>query len=545
MAAQKRRRLCRYQTFPGPARLSYTRLTSGSSHVRAQGFVTERLSLRRTHVAPHMREKFKIKDRNATMHHERLSGKQSSLPLCVDLDGTLVRTDTLHEAALSIGFPGLAVAVMKQLLHPNRAALKREIARRAEIDPELLPYNSELVDFLTEAKQAGRTIVLVTAADEYIANAVAEHLGLFDDVIASDGTRNLKGPEKARELVRRYGSKGFDYAANSRTDLAVWAEADKAILVDAPRSVARQLISVGKVSAQFQTQSSRLLAAGLAMRPHQWVKNSLVFVPLLTSHDLASWNSFSGALLVFVALCAAASAVYLVNDMLDLKSDRKHPRKRRRPFASGSLPILHGLMLAVVLLVLAFTVANFANSVALVAAYAATSMGYSAYFKRYPLLDVFVLASLYTLRIVAGGVASGNPVTLWLLAFSGFAFLSLALVKRCAELAAPGARDGGEKLAGRGYYPADRSLLVMLGVGSTFASSVVLALFVGSTAATERYRAPELLWALVPLMLFWQCRLWLATERGQMHDDPITFSCRDWMSWLVAGATVAIVLAAV
>lgn len=263
----------------------------------------------------------------------RTSGDVKHKPLCVDLDGTLVKTDTLWESALSVGIKGLVAATIALFRKPGRAALKREIGMRADISPELFPYNTDLIEYLKEAKRTGRALVLVTAADELVARAVANHLGLFDEVIASDGTRNLKGAEKARELVRRFGSRGFDYAANSGADLAVWDEADNAVVVDAPNWVVHRLRREGRVTAEFSNQPSRLRALTRALRPHQWVKNLLVFVPMLTSHDVGNLQSFFGALLVFAALCATASAIYLVNDVLDLNADRKHPRKCRRPFA--------------------------------------------------------------------------------------------------------------------------------------------------------------------------------------------------------------------
>ena len=478
-------------------------------------------------------------------HEARSFSNVRSKPLCVDLDGTLVMTDTLWETALTVGITGLVSAAIAQLRKPGRAALKREIAIRADISPAAFPYNTDLIAYLTEAKRTGRTLVLVTAADELIARAVASHLGLFDEVIASDGTRNLKGAEKARELVRRFGSGGFDYVANGGADIAVWDEADNAILVNAPNWIARRLRSEGRTTVELSSQPPRLKALVRALRPHQWVKNLLVFVPLLASHDIGNLPGLLGALLVFAALCATASAIYLVNDIVDLNADRKHPRKSRRPFASGSLPLAYGFAFAALLFTVGFTVAAFANSLLVVGAYAAMSMGYSFYFKRYPLLDVFVLAALYTLRILAGGIASDHPVSLWLLAFSGYTFLSLALVKRCAEVSNERPADQlHQKVARRGYYQADRALLVMFGIGATFASSVVLALFIGSTGALERYGSPQLLWILVPLILLWQCRLWLATERGHMHDDPIIYSSRDWVSWFVAATSAVTVVTA-
>jgi 4-hydroxybenzoate polyprenyltransferase len=266
-----------------------------------------------------------------------------------------------------------------------------------------------------------------------------------------------------------------------------------------------------------------------------------VFVPLLTSQAFTDWQGIVGALVLFMSFCATASGVYVLNDLVDLNSDRQHPRKRKRTFASGALPLSFGFELSAALLIIGLGFAATVRATSMILLYAAITTAYSFSLKQFPLIDVFTLAALYTLRIVAGGVASNHPVTLWLLAFSGFTFLSLALIKRCRELP----RD----LLGhyhsiedrrRGYFAGDRLLLVMFGVASTFASSVVLALFVGATAATTQYRSPELLWSLVPLILFWQCRLWL--ERGYMNDDPIVYAFSDWVSWLTGAMAVAIIL---
>ena len=459
--------------------------------------------------------------------------------LCVDLDGTLLKTDILIEGMLSILARRGGFVELIRLATPRRAVLKNRVAALAQTSPELLPYNAEFIAFLRERKAAGQRIVLTTAADGGAANIIAGHLGVFDEVIASDGETNLKGENKARELVRRFGPKGFDYAGNDRADFAVWREANGIIVVNASGTVTRGASALGDVIEEFPRQS--LLAAALrAMRPHQWVKNLLLFVPLLTSRAFTDWPGLLGTLLAFVAFCLAASSVYLVNDLLDLNADRAHPRKRERPLARGDLPLQFGIGLSGLLVAGGLALALLAGVAHLVLLYMAASLSYSLWFKQYPLLDVFILASLYTLRIVAGGAASQHPVTLWLMAFSGFTFLSLALVKRCGEL-----RGVDEhRVVRRGYYPGDRPILVMFGVGSVFASSVVLALFIGSAAAMQPYRSPEMLWGLVPLCLFWQCRLWLSTERGHMHDDPIVYAFHDWVSWMVAAAAVAIVVLA-
>ena len=393
-------------------------------------------------------------------------------------------------------------------------------------------------------KEIGRHIVLATAADTRLAHGIAETVGLFDEVIASDGVRNLKGAAKARELVRRFGHKGFDYAGDSRVDLEVWREADGIILVNASPSVARAARNEGTVVAEFGRQQTVKLAALKAMRPYQWVKNLLVFVPIIASRSFTELPGLIDTILLFASFCATASAIYLINDLLDIEADRAHPRKRSRPIASGALPPALAGALAVMLLAAGFALALPTGAAAALAVYVVVSVSYSAVLKTYPLLDVFLLATLYTIRIVAGGIASGHGVTLWLLAFSGFTFLSLAFVKRTSELIKLRHSRGETATTRRGYRPDDIGILEAFGVASALASSVVLALFIGSQAAMEPYQSPATLWAIVPLVLFWQMRLWLSTDRGFMHDDPILFAAKDWVSWIVAVSMVAIVLLA-
>jgi 4-hydroxybenzoate polyprenyltransferase len=430
------------------------------------------------------------------------------------------------------------------LLTFSRAAFKQRVGNLSDLAPEALPYNSELIEYLREEKRCGRLIVLATAADERTASVIAEHLDLFDLVVASNGVRNLKGEEKARELVRRFGHKGFDYIGNHRTDLAIWREADGIIIVNASRAVSREAHAIGNVVTEIANQPALLRAAVRAMRPHQWMKNLLVFVPILTSRSFFDFPGLIGALCMFISFCFTASGIYLLNDLTDLKADRSHPRKRYRPLASGALPILFGVVLAAALIAIGFGLSALIGAAHLVMIYILLSLAYSLSLKEYPLLDVFVLSGLYTLRVIAGGVASQHQATLWLLAFSGFIFLSLALVKRVAEIGQLKQSSPNQTIIRRGYRAEDRQLLVQFGIASAFSSSVVLALFVASTSAFQQYKTPEILWALVPLVLFWQCRLWLATERRQMHDDPIIFASRDWVSWVVAGSAVTIIVLA-
>ena len=463
-----------------------------------------------------------------------------SRPICVDLDGTLVNTDLLIEACLALLSTRKGLTSLPKLLTSSRADFKQRVSALTELRPDTLPYNPQLIAFLRRQKQNGRPIVLATAASREFAEAVAKHLDLFDEVISSDGVQNLKGEAKSKELVRRFGRNGFDYVGNDSADLPVWKEAKGIIIVNASRKVSGRAHKIGKVLAEFETPHSVLSAALRAMRPHQWVKNLLVFVPLLASRSF-DLTGLLGSLGMFASLCATASGIYLVNDVTDLAADQLHPRKRLRPFASGALPLPIGAALAAALVTTGFVLALAVGALPLLLAYAVISLAYSLAFKQFPLVDVFILASLYTLRIIAGGVASQHPVTLWLLAFSMFLFLSLALVKRTAEMTAVAADRATTR---RGYYPEDRIVLFMLGIASTFSSSVVLALFISSNAALQEYRAPEILWGIVPLILFWQCKLWLATERGHMHDDPIVYAARDWVSWLVASTALLMMLVA-
>jgi len=473
-----------------------------------------------------------------------LVSRTVSKPLCVDLDGTLIQTDSLIESVLSIVSDSAGLMKLPQLMTTSRAVFKQRVGALAKLAPEILPFNAELIEYLREQKLKGRRIVLATAADERTARAIVEPLDLFDDIVASNGARNLKGEEKAKELVRLYGRKGFDYAGDSRADLAVWRDADGIVIVNASAAVKREARRLGRVVAEFDVGPSVMSAAIRAMRPHQWVKNLLVFVPLLASRSFSDWPGLLGALGMFASFCAAASAIYLINDLLDLATDRRHPRKKNRPFANGTLPLSIGGVLAVVLMSIGFVLAVLVGALPVLFIYVAISLTYSLWLKKYPLLDVFILAALYTVRIVAGGIASGHLVSLWLLAFSGFTFLSLAFVKRTGELITTQQRGSAPTVTRRGYRSEDILILKMFGVASTFASSVVLALFVNSNNALKNYTSPELLWGFVPLILFWQLRLWLATERGKMHDDPIVYASRDWVSWLVAVSVVAIVLLA-
>lgn len=455
-------------------------------------------------------------------------------PLCVDLDGTLIRSDTLVEGIGRLlgdyrSWPAVPLALLG-----GRAALKRYVAEAAAVDAALLPYDARVLDLIRKAREEGREVVLVTAADRRIAEAVAAHIGLFDLVLASDGTVNLKGAAKADTLVARFGEKGFVYAGNDASDLKIWRRAAAAIVVNAPPGLLARARRQAPVEAVVDRPSGAAVALLRAARPYQWVKNLLVFVPIVTAHaiaDLAAWGS---AVLAALAFSLVASGIYVINDLSDLDADRRHPRKRHRPLASGAAPIRAALAMPPALLLAGGALALGAGVLPLVALYAAVSIGYSMWLKRFPLIDMFVLAGLYTIRLYAGGEATGYHVSAWLLGFSSFFFLGLAAVKRAAEIL-PLARRGDEDAAvnRRGYTARDGDFIVIMGIAASFVGTLVLALYVQSDWAHAPQSAAGLMWLVVPLLLFWQCRLWLATLRGEMDDDPIIYAARDWVSRLV------------
>ncbi len=452
------------------------------------------------------------------------------LPLCVDLDGTLIRSDTLIETALLYLFrhPFMAFQLLLWLLK-GKAFLKSELARRVSLNVASLPYNTALIDYVRKEKAAGRWIVLATAADKHIAEVVASHVDCFDEVIASEKGHNLKGRAKADALVERFGERGFCYAGNDHSDVAIWSRAAAAIPVSASAKVTRSAKAATPVEAEFDDRSSQVFAFIRAMRPYQWAKNFLVFVPVITSGDVFDSGIWLSCMAMFLAFSLTASGIYLVNDLADLQADRHHPRKQTRPFASGELSLLFGIAAAPAMVLAGCIIAALLGSAWVILLYATLSISYSFRLKQEPLIDIFILATLYTLRLFAGGVATDHPVSYWLLAFSGFFFLGLALIKRLSELMA----SDVDQIPRRGYRRSDQVIVQQMSVGAGFVACMILALYVQSAEVAERYADPALLWAIVPLVLFWQCHVWLATARGTMHDDPLVFAARDRVSQVI------------
>ncbi len=469
------------------------------------------------------------------------------LPLAVDLDGTLVLGDTLYESLLILLRRNpLYLFLLPFWLLGGKAGFKRELSRRALPAPSDLLFNQALLEWLRDQRDH-RQLLLCTAADQRIADGIAGHLDLFDGVLASDGTNNLSGPGKAAALVERYGEQGFDYAGNERVDLAVWRHAHAAVVVNASPAVLAAATRVTTVDQVIAPKQGVGLQPWLrALRLHQWAKNLLVFVPLLTAHLLFEQDAVVRAMLAFLAFGLCASSAYVLNDLLDLAADRAHPRKCRRPFASGQLSVFSGLLLAPALLAAAFAVAILLPQrfVVTLAAYYLLTVLYSFRLKQIDTVDVVVLASLYTARIVAGAFALAVMLSFWLLAFSMFLFLSLALVKRYAELQQ--LRERGLEFAiGRGYRVEDLPMIGSLGTSAGYGSILVLAMYVNSNTSEALYRQPKYLWLICPLLLYWITRAWILAQRGRMHDDPLMFAIGDRVSIVVLAACLALVALAI
>ncbi len=464
------------------------------------------------------------------------------VPLCVDLDGTLIKTDLLWESLLLLlkRYPLLLFVIPVWLLR-GRAYLKRQIGRRVRLDVAALPYNEDVVEYLRNERLAGRTLVLATASQLGLATDVAAHVGLFDHVLGTESV-NLKGVAKRKALEERFGSRGYDYIGDSSADLPVWGHANQALIVARSPSLVDRVRKSGVVVGHVFEQKRHLVPVLFkALRVHQWAKNLLVFVPLISSHQLLQGSKMIAALIAFLSFSLCASAVYILNDCLDLEADRHHPKKKRRPFAAGTLSIPAGLAISSGCLL-----ASFALSVLLptpfffvLALYFVLTTSYSLYVKQFVLIDVILLAQLYTVRVYAGGAAAGIVPSHWLLTFSLFIFLSLALMKRFTEIklvshADPSSEMDQKDLRGRGYRTTDAEHISSIGSSSGLVAVLVLALYISSKEVLSLYSRPEVLWLVCPVMLYWITRAWMLTYRERMEDDPVVFAVRDQKSYIVA-----------
>jgi 4-hydroxybenzoate polyprenyltransferase len=470
-----------------------------------------------------------------------------TMALVVDLDGTLISTDSLVEGVLAlIKRNPLLLFMLPIWWMRGRPQLKKNVCRLAPIDASALPYNQAIIEKLTTARAEGRRTILATASDELTAEAVAGHLDLFDDIIASDGKENLRGDKKLNHITSLLGKTPFAYAGDSSTDLPLWTAADHPIMVDAPASLKRK-VRAERPGVEIIDSDARLLPAIVKeIRPHQWVKNLLIFVPLFLAHEYLDTLRWLNCLIAFGAFSLVASSIYVINDLFDLNSDRHHPRKRNRPLASGALPIGSGIVLAFSLMAFGAALTSMLSvDVRLVlVAYVVLTTLYSIRIKRMLMLDIVVLAGLYTIRVVAGAEAAAVWLSPWALGFSMFIFLSLASAKRYTEVYRLRA-DNQTRTRGRGYVAGDTTVLAAIGAASSMLSVLVFALYLNSQRVTAMYTNQLWLWMICPLLIYWLGRFWLLTTRGDMHDDPVVFALKDKSSYFVALLAILLVLVAV
>lgn len=459
-------------------------------------------------------------------------------PLVVNLDGTLIRSDMLIEMAF--GFLGrfpLEAFKLPLWLWRGRVVLKRRLAELIDIDVTTLPYDDAVLSCIREAQAQARPVYLASASDERLVNAVANHLGGFEGWFASDGDTNLSGTSKANRLVELFGQQNFDYIGNGLADLPVWERAATAIAVDPSPRLERRLSRFQKSVERIATVKSRSRWLTL-LRPHQWAKNALVGVPLLTAHQFTPAAAMNVALAA-VAFSTCASAAYILNDLVDIQADRCHPSKRNRPFAKGDVSSATGAFLGTICLILAVVIAIAVSFefVAVLCVYLVTTIWYSLILKRKMLIDVVTLAGLYTIRVVAGAVAVRVPMSEWLLTFSIFIFLSLAFTKRYSELAIR--LDAGlPDPTNRDYKKDDLPIVSSLASASGYCAVVVLTLYLSSDTVRALYSHPSILWLACPLLIYWISRILMLSHRRLLHDDPIIFAMRDKVSW----ATLALIL---
>jgi 4-hydroxybenzoate polyprenyltransferase/phosphoserine phosphatase len=471
----------------------------------------------------------------------RDQGATTSDVLVVDLDGTLVRSDLMLEvfwSALSKSWKAPFFAAYGRL--EGRPAMYRRLSGLGNLEVASLPYNEEVIGYLRRWRAAGGRTALVTAYDQSLADDVAAHLGIFDEVHGSSETRPLQGDGKVTFLKQRFGERGFAYIGSATSDLPIWEMAARSVTVDGSSALRARVDALGPGAHHLFTQSpSSLQKYSKALRTHQWLKNCLVFVPMLAAHQL-TLETFRQSLLAFIAFSLVASSVYIINDLLDLAADRAHPRKRNRPFASGQIPLAQGMRLAPLLLLggLAVALPLGGGFVLVMLLYFAATVFYSLYGKRQPVIDICTLAGLYAMRLIAGGVATGIPLSVWLLAFAIFFFFALAAVKRQAELVATIA-SGALTAQGRGYQAGDLPLVATMATASGYVSVLVLALYVNSPDVLVLYGSPSALWGICFIVLYWISRIVMVTHRGNMHDDPLVYAVKDLNSWICLFLIVA------
>lgn len=460
--------------------------------------------------------------------HQLNKNKLSEFPLFVDVDGTYLKTDLLFESFIvAIRNNPLVIIYCFFWLTKGIGFLKYKLSMRADLDISIMPKNPEFLAFLNKEKNKARKIILATAGAEKYAALLVSESKLFDSYLCSDKNTNLKSRAKLSKILKL--SDDFAYAGNDKVDFVLFSQAKEKYLVNATQNVSRageKFEFDGVFDSQPSTGNGKTWLKQL--RLHQWLKNLLIFVPLMVSGLFTQITNITEVSLGFIAFSFLASATYIVNDLFDLSSDRQHPRKKYRPLAAAKLSILAGLVGAAALLFFAFGLALLLGLkfIVILLIYLGLTLFYSFVLKKYVAMDTVALAMLYTLRILAGTAILSISVSFWLFAFSIFIFLSLALVKRCAELKSL-EKEGKLITNGRDYRVEDYSILVSFGISSAMLSLLMFSFYINNNALTNQYQEPDLLWVVVLGLCYWLMRMWIKTHRGEMHDDPIVYSLKD------------------
>lgn len=466
--------------------------------------------------------------------------KTASIPLCVDCDNTLIATDLLFEACfLLLKQDPVKLFFLPFWLLKGKAYLKKRLSEFVTFEWDSLPYRPETLELIEKARQENRKIVLATASPTIWAQGIADHLKCFTEIFATEKNINLSRHHKAALLAEKFGDQGFDYVGDSKDDIAVWRKSNVATIVNHRKSLVDKISTIlGRNLVHIQSEKPTFLSYVKALRVYQWLKNALIFVPLLAAHEFGNFSLLGKAIYAFIAFSCCASSVYILNDLLDLASDRKHKKKSKRPFAAGTIPILHGAILIPVLLAISLFISIsylpplFTFTIVL---YYLMTIAYSGKLKQQVIVDIILLAALYTIRVLAGSAATNIEPSFWLLLFSLFTFLSLALVKRYSEMSMV-IEQNQSMASGRGYYTQDLIVLISLGASSAMCSVMVFALYINSPETSLMYPSKYWLWGVVPFILYWNCRLWMKTHRKEIPDDPVLFAVYDWQTLVILSA---------
>ncbi len=474
-----------------------------------------------------------------------MGNKREMYDIYVDLDGTLIKTDILYESALLLVKQNfIYLFIMPFWLLKGKSNLKYKVSALVDINTQTLPYNETFLKYLKDQKQLGRKLILATATTEKYAQAIADYLGIFSQIIASTENQNISGKVKL-DIIKSH-SKEFSYAGNAAIDLVIFSHAKESIIVNPTWGLKRKLPLIDNIFQIFENDNNLGWAAFKTIRIYQWVKNSLIFVPLLMSQQFYNIDAVQNVIIAFISFSFLASATYIINDLIDIPNDRMHVRKKNRPLASGMLSIPVAILIAIVLFGSSFIIALYINMAFIYGLlfYLVLTLLYSFKLKGYILMDTISLSLLYTTRIFVGALVINIMPSVWLIAFSMFMFLSLALVKRCSELQTL-VVENKNRTPGRDYTVSDTYVLANMGVTSGFVSILVVALYLNDAESISQYTYPEILWIICPLLLYWIGRMWIKTFRDEMHDDPIVFTIKDKGSLLCIGSILVVIITAI